>query len=198
MLLLRNWNLCLLGCLVLVTFLAFSVVDDPSLMSAAVLEAIEENARTVVESTSAAAGTATAAAAGSLRGSASVGDTDADTNADADADTSITDTTDADAATSSTDVHKVAGLSCAQYGGPPDEIAAEMVYWRDIPQDAAYVSTFRDYGPEKKYLTFEPDEGMRDMFVLKCACNLFFLLPLSPYTSHVFIALVQAAGIISE
>ena len=57
------------------------------------------------------------------------------------------------------DVHKVAGLSCAKYGGPSDEIAAEMVYWKDIAEDSAYVSLFREYGPEKKYLTFEPDEG---------------------------------------
>ncbi len=53
-------------------------------------------------------------------------------------------------------VHKVAGLSCQQYGGPPDEIAAEMVYWSDIPSDAKFVSPFHAFGPKVKYLTFEP------------------------------------------
>jgi hypothetical protein len=50
----------------------------------------------------------------------------------------------------------VAGLSCAKYGGPPDEIAKEMVYWRDIPSDAKFVSPFKKAGPKVKYLTFEP------------------------------------------
>lgn len=55
--------------------------------------------------------------------------------------------------------HQVAGLNCDRYGGPSEEIAAEMVYWRDIPSDSDFVSPFAKYGPEKKYLTFEPDEG---------------------------------------
>ncbi len=29
-------------------------------------------------------------------------------------------------------VHKVAGLSCKNYGGPSDEDAAEMVFWNDM------------------------------------------------------------------
>ena len=57
------------------------------------------------------------------------------------------------------EVHKVAGLSCGKHGGPPDELAAEMVYWQDIPTDAKYVSPYKHTGPEPKYLTFEPDEG---------------------------------------
>jgi hypothetical protein len=52
--------------------------------------------------------------------------------------------------------HKVAGLSCAKYGGPSDEIAAEMVYWRDIPSDAKFVSPFKRARSETQYLTFEP------------------------------------------
>ena len=60
---------------------------------------------------------------------------------------------------SQNDQHKVAGLSCAKYGGPADEVAAEMVYWQDIPIDAGYVSPFKHTGPDPKYLTFEPDEG---------------------------------------
>jgi hypothetical protein len=55
--------------------------------------------------------------------------------------------------------HMVAGLSCEKYGGPSDEIAAEMVYWRDIPSDATFQSPFAKSGTEPKYLTFEPDEG---------------------------------------
>ena len=51
--------------------------------------------------------------------------------------------------------HQVAGLSCGKYGGPSDDVAAEMVYWRDIPSDATYVSPFANHGPEPKYITFE-------------------------------------------
>lgn len=57
------------------------------------------------------------------------------------------------------DVHKVAGLNCDRFGGPPEELAAEMVYWDDIPSDATYVSPLKSTGPEPQYLTFEPDEG---------------------------------------
>ena len=54
---------------------------------------------------------------------------------------------------------KIAGLSCDRFGGPSEEIAAEMVYWRDIPKDAAFVSPYKKTSGEKQYLTFEPDEG---------------------------------------
>jgi hypothetical protein len=57
------------------------------------------------------------------------------------------------------DSHRVAGLNCDKYGGPSEEIAAEMVYWQDIPRDAEYTSPFAKYGKSPKYLTFEPDEG---------------------------------------
>jgi hypothetical protein len=52
--------------------------------------------------------------------------------------------------------HKVAGLSCTDHGGPSNEIAKEMIYWRDIEADNDYKSPFYD---EEKYLTFEPDHG---------------------------------------
>jgi len=55
--------------------------------------------------------------------------------------------------------HRVAGLQCQRYGGPEREAAKELVYWRDIPTDADYVSPFQSTGPSPKYLTFEPDEG---------------------------------------
>jgi hypothetical protein len=48
-----------------------------------------------------------------------------------------------------------AGLSCAKYGGPADEVASEMVYWKDIPSDANFLSPFHKTGPDVKYLTFE-------------------------------------------
>ena len=55
--------------------------------------------------------------------------------------------------------HEIAGLSCAAYGGPSDEIATkEMVYWEDIPSDSNYISPFYDPATER-YLTFEPDGG---------------------------------------
>eukprot|EP00531_Pseudo-nitzschia_arenysensis_P014738 CAMPEP_0116127870 /NCGR_PEP_ID=MMETSP0329-20121206/7062_1 /TAXON_ID=697910 /ORGANISM="Pseudo-nitzschia arenysensis, Strain B593" /LENGTH=625 /DNA_ID=CAMNT_0003621981 /DNA_START=140 /DNA_END=2017 /DNA_ORIENTATION=- len=59
----------------------------------------------------------------------------------------------------STPPPKIAGLNCDRFGGPSEEIAAEMVYWRDIPKDAAFVSPFKKTNGEKQYLTFEPDEG---------------------------------------
>jgi hypothetical protein len=55
--------------------------------------------------------------------------------------------------------HRVAGLSCKLHGGPSDESAAEMIYWRDITADATFISPFQNTGPSPKYLTFEPDEG---------------------------------------
>lgn len=58
-----------------------------------------------------------------------------------------------------TATHEVAGLNCDRYNGPSEEIAAEMVYWRDIPKDAEFISPFADHGGGPKYLTFEPDEG---------------------------------------
>ena len=52
-------------------------------------------------------------------------------------------------------------LNCEKHGGPSQEVAAEMVYWRDIPSDADFTSPFARTGPNEnpKYLTFEPDEG---------------------------------------
>ena len=35
----------------------------------------------------------------------------------------------------------------------------ELVYWKDIKDDARWVSPFRDAAPSEKFLTFEPDEG---------------------------------------
>jgi GDP-fucose protein O-fucosyltransferase len=57
--------------------------------------------------------------------------------------------------------HQVAGLDCTKYGGPSNDVAREMVYWRNIPDDANYASPFAALNtPENpKYLTFEPDEG---------------------------------------
>ena len=54
--------------------------------------------------------------------------------------------------------HTLGGLSCTKHGGPPDEIAAEMVYWSDIPSDSQFVSPFKKEGATK-YMTFEPDGG---------------------------------------
>ncbi len=59
------------------------------------------------------------------------------------------------------DGHKLGGLSCAKFGGPPDEIALEMVYWSDIPSDSDFESPFKRKkkdGPVQ-YMTFEPDGG---------------------------------------
>jgi hypothetical protein len=55
--------------------------------------------------------------------------------------------------------HQLAGLNCDAYGGPSQEAAAEMVYWEDIPSDAAHISPFKRKSGPKQYLTFEPDNG---------------------------------------
>jgi hypothetical protein len=54
---------------------------------------------------------------------------------------------------------KIAGLNCDRFGGPSEEIAEEMVYWRDVPSDSQFQSPYAHYGPQPKYLTFEPDEA---------------------------------------
>ena len=51
----------------------------------------------------------------------------------------------------------LAGLSCADYGGPPHDAAAEMVYWRDIPSDERFVSPFYDEDGPEKFLLFDMD-----------------------------------------
>jgi hypothetical protein len=53
----------------------------------------------------------------------------------------------------------IAGLNCDRFGGPDEDVAAEMVYWRDIPSDSHFASPYANYGESPKYLTFEPDEG---------------------------------------
>eukprot|EP00956_Cyclotella_meneghiniana_P004352 scaffold5312_cov71-Cyclotella_meneghiniana.AAC.6 len=55
--------------------------------------------------------------------------------------------------------HDLAGLTCADHGGPTDEIAQEMVYWEDIPSDSKFKSPIGTNDTVKKYLTFEPDGG---------------------------------------
>jgi len=62
------------------------------------------------------------------------------------------------------DTHAVAGLNCADHGGPYDQhIVDEMVYWSDVPTDASYVSPMHPRNdpntPDdtERFLTFEPD-----------------------------------------
>jgi len=52
-------------------------------------------------------------------------------------------------------------LACkAEFGGPDDEYAQEMVYWQDIESDSKYVSPFHAKRDERRrYVTFEPDGG---------------------------------------
>ena len=58
------------------------------------------------------------------------------------------------------DASDFAHLSCTEFGGPDDEFAQEMVYWKDIPSDSHYVSPFHvKKGQQKRYMTFEPDGG---------------------------------------
>ena len=55
-------------------------------------------------------------------------------------------------------LHSVAGLDCSAHGGPSNDLAQEMVYWKNLPNDESYVSPFRD-PVQRRYLTFEPDGG---------------------------------------
>lgn len=159
----------LLGALLLVVVVALSTLRDDVHLSEAVLNAIDEvengaKKLAALETASSIAGAGASAATtssdvggdgaspSSLRGSdASANNAGAATYPGTDSATNMQPVDD--------DVHKVAGLSCAKHGGPSDDLASEMVYWKDIPEDASYVSPFREYGPAKKYLTFEPDEG---------------------------------------
>ena len=52
-------------------------------------------------------------------------------------------------------------LNCTAHGGPSNELAAEMIYWYNIPSDKAFVSPFfySNNDTTTKYLTFEPDFG---------------------------------------
>ena len=59
------------------------------------------------------------------------------------------------------------GLECSVYGGPYDQLEyAEIVYWRDIPTDASFISPYYNQRAQEamsgsfwkaKYLTFEMD-----------------------------------------
>ena len=56
------------------------------------------------------------------------------------------------------DRHGVAGLSCADHGGPLDpQITDRMVYWKDVPSDSSYVSPYVSsrIGDSEKYLAFK-------------------------------------------
>lgn len=66
--------------------------------------------------------------------------------------------------------YPIAGLNCDSWGGPARDVAQEMVYWEDIPQDAIKVSPFlkRANGTNnasngtlllRQFMTFEMDNG---------------------------------------
>ena len=52
--------------------------------------------------------------------------------------------------------HSIANLTCKSSLSIPEKVVQEMVYWRDIPEDAKVKSVFYD---EEKYVTFQPDSG---------------------------------------
>ena len=55
--------------------------------------------------------------------------------------------------------HEVAGLDCSAHGGPNStQVTHELVYWKDLPLDNAFISPLKST-TERQYLTFEPDGG---------------------------------------
>lgn len=52
---------------------------------------------------------------------------------------------------------RIMGLDCKPWGGPPNEHAAEMVYWEDIPDDSKHVSPFYNPDVPPQYFSFEMD-----------------------------------------
>ena len=68
-------------------------------------------------------------------------------------------------------LHDLAGLTCDDHGGPHQ--ASEMVYWQDIPSDAAFRSPIGGSaidGGRRKYLTFEPDGKLLGSVELSLIC----------------------------
>jgi hypothetical protein len=65
------------------------------------------------------------------------------------------------------------GLSCSRYGGPSDQYAEEMIYWREIPSDWDYVSPFQSHGPHPKYLVFELDIGRLQLIFITASVPSF-------------------------
>ena len=53
--------------------------------------------------------------------------------------------------------HDMAGLNCIDHNGPSNDVAKEMIYWKDIPSDSKYKSPIGQNDKKRKYLTFEPD-----------------------------------------
>ncbi|KAL7535954.1 hypothetical protein ACHAWF_005322 [Thalassiosira exigua] len=86
----------------------------------------------------------------------------------------------------------LAGLSCSDHGGPTDEVAEEMVYWKDVPSDAKFTSPFGRIAGKRKYLTFEKDVagfnnvrmGFETMVVMAHAMGRTLVLPPSQGISH--------------
>ena len=63
--------------------------------------------------------------------------------------------------------YPLAGLNCDASGGPARDVAQEMVYWEDIPQDSIKVSPFfkqanttsNGKALPRQFMTFEMDSG---------------------------------------
>ena len=62
--------------------------------------------------------------------------------------------------------HDMAGLNCIDHNGPSNDVAKEMIYWKDIPTDSKYKSPIGQNDKKRKYLTFEPD----GTFAMFCVC----------------------------
>jgi GDP-fucose protein O-fucosyltransferase len=59
-------------------------------------------------------------------------------------------------------VPKLGTLQCDAHGGPMDpSVVQEMIYWRDIPQDRKFVSSYHRSSPRepRKYVSVELDAG---------------------------------------
>jgi hypothetical protein len=87
--------------------------------------------------------------------------------------------------------HLLAGLSCSRHGGPSDDVAAEMIYWEDIPTDAKFISPFHTPN-QTKYITFELENSgfnnnrmnLENVLVMAAAMGRTLVLPAAEELCH--------------
>lgn len=85
---------------------------------------------------------------------------------------------------------EIGELICDDHGGPSKELAAEMIYWKDIPSDASWVSPFKKPN-RRQFLTFEPDGGTQFVVQLHSRLEDPIFAPENPKTHFLFLCVSQ-------